>query len=333
MPAVARKASKPASRQAPQAQRSRSAPRAAAPYAPAKLEAARGLGVGPIATLSIAGAVVAVGLITALFTGDRLETFSAGLRSTTDGIVAGLGLGVDAVHVQGASPASRPAILAAAGVEEGDSILGLDLPAMRERIENVGWVHEAKVIRLLPDTVVIAVVERRPIAVWQHRGRIGLIDSQGKPIAGADAGAFTELPLVVGQGANAAAAEILPLLAARTRLMTHTEALVRVDGRRWDIRLKDGALIQLPALDVDAALIQLDQLDQRARVLELGFEKIDLRDPEMIAVRPRSDRPHPVLSAEAAKAAPAFALRSQKETACPGWKTAARRVTRSPATA
>ncbi len=62
---------------------------------------------------------------------------------------------------------------------------------------------------------------------------------------------------------------------------------MRVDRRRWDLRLKDGALIQLPALVEASALIQLDQLDQRARVLELGFERIDLRDPEMIAVRPR----------------------------------------------
>jgi cell division protein FtsQ len=65
------------------------------------------------------------------------------------------------------------------------------------------------------------------------------------------------------------------------------EALVRVDGRRWDIRLKDGGLIQLPATGEDAALIQLDQLDQRARLLELGFARIDLRDPQMVAVRPR----------------------------------------------
>ena len=177
--------------------------------------------------------------------------------------------------------------MAAAGVEKGDSILRLDLPAMRGRVEHVGWVEDAKVIRLLPDTVVIAGKERRPIAVWQHQGRIGLIDSKGLPIKGADAGAFPKLPLVVGAGAATAAPEILPLLVARPRLMSRTDALVRVDGRRWDIRLKDGELIQLPALDVDAALIQLDQLDQRARVLELGFERIDLRDPEMIAVRPR----------------------------------------------
>ena len=62
---------------------------------------------------------------------------------------------------------------------------------------------------------------------------------------------------------------------------------MRVDGRRWDLRLKDGAIIQLPAVGEEAALIQLDQLDQRARVLDLNLARIDLRDPEMVAVRPR----------------------------------------------
>jgi len=62
---------------------------------------------------------------------------------------------------------------------------------------------------------------------------------------------------------------------------------VRVDNRRWDLRLKDGGLVQLPAVGEDAALIQLDQLDGRQRILDLGFERIDLRDPALVAVRPR----------------------------------------------
>jgi len=299
MPAVARKSSKPASRQA-QARSRRSRP--STPYTPAKLEAVRGAGVAPAAAITVAALVVVGGLAAALFTGDRLEALGEDMGGSVDGVLAGLGLQVAEVHVQGASDASTPAILHAAQVDAGEGILGLDLQRIRRRVERVGWVEDAKVIRLLPDTIVIAVKERRPVAVWQNQGRVGLIDAQGRPIAGADAGAFTALPLVVGAGANDAAPQILPLLQARPGLMTHVEALVRVDQRRWDLRLRDGGLIQLPALDVDAALIQLDQLDQRARVLELGFAKIDLRDPEMIAVRPRGDEPNPLLSTVGAEA-------------------------------
>jgi cell division protein FtsQ len=164
-------------------------------------------------------------------------------------------------------------------------------------VETVSWVEGAKVVRLLPDTLVIAVTERRPLAVWQSRGRLALVDAQGQVITGADAAKFPQLPLVVGPGAGEAAGAVLPLLHARPKLMEQIEALVRVDRRRWDLRLRDGALIQLPALDEADALMRLDQLEQRSQVLSLGFAKIDLRDPELIAVRPRGDRPQPKTNA------------------------------------
>src|SRR5690606_29753158 len=114
-------------------------------------------------------------------------------------------------------------------------------------------------------------------------------DRTGRVIAEADPARFPELPLVVGKGAAQTADEILPAVTSRPRLRSRLEALVRVDDRRWDVRLKDGGIVQLPANNADAALIQLDQLDRRQRILELGFARIDLRDPEMVAVRPRDE--------------------------------------------
>ena len=105
------------------------------------------------------------------------------------------------------------------------------------------------------------------------------------------------LELVVGEGAAENAGAILPLVRSRPRLMERLEALVRVDDRRWDLRMKDGGLIQLPATGEDSALIQLDQLDQKSRILELGFARIDLRDPELVAVRPREAAPPGQLAA------------------------------------
>ena len=95
----------------------------------------------------------------------------------------------------------------------------------------------------------------------------------------------------MGEGAAEAAGAVLPLLRARPRLAEKVDALVRVDARRWDLRLKDGGVIQLPATGEDAALIRLDMLDGRARLLELGFARIDLRDPEMVTVRPKAATP------------------------------------------
>jgi cell division protein FtsQ len=230
---------------------------------------------------------VALALVATLATGHRGERLVQGIGHGVDLRLAKAGFRLKTVHVQGASPMATADIVRAAGVFSDQPLIGLDLDAVRQRVESVGWVKEVRVMRLLPDTLVLSVKERRQLAVWQHAGRTVVIDDQGQVIPEADPGRFASLPLVVGEGADAAAPAILPILAQRPKLMRLTDALVRVDDRRWDVRLKDGSLIQLPATGEDQALMQLDQLDQRSHILDLGFDRIDLRNPEMVAVRPR----------------------------------------------
>jgi cell division protein FtsQ len=234
-----------------------------------------------------------------VFTGGRLKMLGGHIGEAVDRQFAHLGFKVKTVTVQGGSPFSTPYVLQAAGLTQGQPILGLNLDDVREKVEQVGWIKSAKVIRLLPDALVIAVAERPRLAVWQHGGQTSVVDKDGQIIPEADAGLFSDLPLIVGEGANEAAAAILPDITARPSLMGRLEALVRVDGRRWDLRLKDGGIIQLPAGQEDSALIQFDQLEQKSRLLETGFERVDLRDPDMIAVRPKGV-PAPAIAPEAA---------------------------------
>ncbi|MBN9319401.1 MAG: cell division protein FtsQ/DivIB [Caulobacterales bacterium] len=275
-------ASRPAQSRANRSPQGRSSPPVGG-----KLRAAQGVGVSPRLAATVACCVLAAGLLITLATGHRSEQLAGLAREGVASEFAGFGFRVKSVHVQGANPMSQRDILAAAAIAPGEPTLGVDLGLLRERVQRVGWVKSARVIRLLPDTIVIAVDERPPAAVWQHAGRTRVIDGFGQPIVEADPGLFNNLPLIVGAGADIAAPSILPAIAQRPRLAERVEALVRVDNRRWDLRLKDGGLVQLPAVGEDAALIQLDQLDGRQRILDLGFERIDLRDPALVAVRPR----------------------------------------------
>jgi cell division protein FtsQ len=259
-----------------------------ASYAPAKLRGAQGVGLKPQTAVGAAAAVLGAGLILMLATGGRAQALASAITHGFDHRLGAIGFRVTAIQVKGASAFAEPDIRRALQIEPDASILGLNLPALRDRVEAVGWVKSATVTRLLPDTLVVSIAERPRLAVWQSGGLASVVDPSGHVIPEADAGRFPDLPLVVGQGASEAAAAILPLVQTRPRLASRMEALVRVDGRRWDIRLKDGGLIQLPATGEDAALIQLDQLDQKSRLLELGFARIDLRDPQMVAVRPRA---------------------------------------------
>ena len=256
-----------------------------APATPGKVAAIGRLDLSPRAVLiSIVAGVVVLGGV--LATGARAERISNSVSNKFDSVTSSMGLKVKKVHVTGASPEAKAAIQQAVGVSADQPIVSLDLNAVRDRVQAVGWVKDARVVRLLPDTLIVDVKEHDRLAVWQTAGQAYVIDSRGQVIKGADAGRYPKLPLVVGKGADQTASEILPLLAQRPRLMVRIEALVRVDERRWDLRLKDGSLIQLPAVDQDSALIRLDALDQRERLLDLGFARVDLRTPEEVAVRP-----------------------------------------------
>ena len=289
MPAAVRGGGRSAARPRAKGPQKSAKPRVAKPAreGASKLRAAKGAGVSPTFALVAVAAVMTAGVAVALATGDRAQKLSNAAAAAVTAKAADAGFRVKTVHLQGASKSAQSAIIAAADLRRDQPLLGVDLAAVRERVERVGWVRRARVIRLYPDTIVIAIDERRLLAVWQRAGRVNVIDGDGAVVPEADPGQFASLPLIVGQGANTAAANILPSLAARPHLAHRLEALVRVDDRRWDLRLKDGALVQLPATDEEAALIRLDQLEAKSRILELGFARVDLRDPEMVAVRPR----------------------------------------------
>jgi cell division protein FtsQ len=278
---VSRPRAKPSSKTPPQAASKAAAPRAR------KAPAREHRGLSPKLALIGSVAVLVLALGGALATGHRGERLMSAIGTGVDGRFGAAGFRLKTIEVQGASAMATADIVKAAGVYKDQPLLGLDLRAMRANVEKVGWVKEAHVVRLLPDTLVISVIEHRQLAVWQHAGRQFVIDDHGQVIREADPARFAKLPLVVGDGAAEHAPEILPTLAQRPQLIGAMDALVRVDDRRWDVRMKDGSLIQLPADNVDAALMQLERLDQRSRILELGFERIDLRNPDVIAVRPR----------------------------------------------
>lgn len=246
-----------------------------------------GFHLSPKLVLGLTGLAIGGALIVAGAVDHRAQKAVASLGDDLVQQSAALGFKLANVKLEGASARSSADILRAAALRPGAPLFAVDLEAARNRIQQVGWVKAVRVVRLAPDTVLISVDERKLLAVWQDNGHAQVIDASGVAAPEADPARFPSLPLVVGDGANTAAAAILPLVATRPRLAARLDALVRVDGRRWDLRLKDGTIVQLPASDEEAALIRLDQLDQQSRILDLGFQRIDLRDPQMVMVRPR----------------------------------------------
>mgnify|MGYP001207027626 CR=1 FL=1 len=195
------------------------------------------------------------------------------------------GLKVEEILVVGRNETKREDLLKAIRVARGMPILTIDLDAARRRVEALPWVHRASVERILPDTILLNVEEREPIALWQHNGKFALIDGKGEVILNTGLQRFSDLVVVVGKEAPMHASELLNLLAAAPELMPMVKAAVWVGGRRWDLRLKNDIDVRLPEEDPAAAWMRLAEYEKAHRVLERDVQVLDLRAPDRLIVR------------------------------------------------
>lgn len=201
------------------------------------------------------------------------------------GATADAGFAVREVLVRGRQITSRGDLIAALDVHSGMPILAIDMEETRQRVESLGWVKTATIARRLPDTVYLQVEERQALALWQHKGRIALIDREGKVIQRHKLEGFAALPRVVGEDAPKNAAPLLDLLRTYPAVSGQVEAAIWVSGRRWNLRLRNGIDIRLPAEDVATALDRLSEYQREHALFERDVIAVDLRIPDRLIVR------------------------------------------------
>ncbi len=197
------------------------------------------------------------------------------------------GFEVRHVEVGGVVHSARLGIYAAAFEGETNSMLAVDLNAVRARLNALPWVADASVTRRLPDTLVVRITERVPVALWQHHHRLYAIDRTGALLTDERLSRFARLPLVVGPGANLQVHELLALLAHYPRAGAAVDAATLVGERRWDLRFRSGETLALPegSLAAATAMTKFEALDRSGGLLGKGFARFDMRLPGRITVR------------------------------------------------
>jgi cell division protein FtsQ len=235
---------------------------------------------------ALAGVVLLAGLITISLI---VQSFGEGasMRERLGDATGRMGFRVATIRIEGRQKTPEPLLRAALGVRPGDPILGFSVADARARLESIAWVQEATIERVLPSTLVVRLVERRPFAVWQNEGKFVLVDRDGGMVTDSDVAVFAdELPLVVGPGAPKAAAALMAMLADQPDLQSRLVAAVRIGERRWNLRMKNGADVLLPEGAEPAALTRLAELQSSHQLLDRPLSVIDLRLPDRLVVRP-----------------------------------------------
>jgi cell division protein FtsQ len=207
------------------------------------------------------------------------------------GATAALGLAVEDIAVEGRETTDPAAVMAALAARRGTPILGVDLWRAKEELEKLPWIRSAAIERRLPHTLHVRLVERRPLALWQHEGRQELIDREGEVIPIADLSRFARLPLVVGDTAAGRATALIEMLSREPELAARVTAAIRVDDRRWNLRIDDKIDVLLPEEAPGEAWAQLASLERQNNLLKRDVQRVDMRLPGRLVVRVNTPPP------------------------------------------
>lgn len=193
---------------------------------------------------------------------------------------------VSLARVEGASDDLAEAVRAKLALPLPMSSFDIDLDAARARIEALDAVQKADLRVRSGGVLQVLITERVPVAVWRTEDGLTLVDETGHRVAGLLSRADrADLPLIAGDGADAATPEALDLIAAAGPLTPRIRGLIRMGDRRWDVVLDRNQRILLPEQNPVQALERLLALDHAQDLMNRDILTVDLRSDHRPTLR------------------------------------------------
>ena len=217
--------------------------------------------------------------------GAQDQRLRAAISSEAEALMASLSqrpeFAVRGIAVAGATPELELLVREAIVLPAEASSLNVDLGRVKTSVEAIGAVASADVVLDPQGTLRVHVRERIAELLWRDAGdRLWLVDREGVAIAVAVTRAgYPDLPLLLGEGGTAAAAEALDLYQTAPDIMRRLRAFVRVGERRWDLVLDRDLRILLPELAPAEALSHIAALHYGEEILDRDLVAIDMRQP------------------------------------------------------
>jgi cell division protein FtsQ len=210
----------------------------------------------------------------------------AKLSAAAENATASAGFAIVDVEIEGLHHTPRLDVHSAIA-KSGGALLFANVDAMKLEVEKLPWVAQATVTRQLPGKVIVSVTERKPFALWQHDRKLALIDASGEVLQRHGLGAFSHLPMIVGEDANRRIGQLFADLEQVPALRERLDGASWIGNRRWDVRFKSGETLQLPEgrRETQAALVAFAQLDAANGLLGRGTQQFDMRLADRLFVR------------------------------------------------
>lgn len=239
-------------------------------------------------TAIVRALIVTLALLLALGAWEARNVIGAAgtaLYRFVQGEFAEVGFGIDAIEISGQTLTADEDIITLLTVGTGNSTLTFDAQKAQARLEWLRAVESATVRKVYPNKVIVSIVERVPVVRWRVGDTTWLLDQRGKKI-GTDIASYTDLPLVIGQGAADDSVAMVRVFDRFPDLKDDLAALSRIGDRRWDLIYRNGLRVQLPESGVAQALGRLEMYQRDYALLDRDVTLIDLRVPGLLTLQP-----------------------------------------------
>ncbi|HKV95591.1 MAG TPA: FtsQ-type POTRA domain-containing protein [Candidatus Angelobacter sp.] len=161
----------------------------------------------------------------------------------------------DSIEISGVHNASATDVMKVAATDVlARNIFSVDLDERKRQLEQIPWVEQATVMRLLPNRIAVSIQERTPVAFAQIGPHISLIDAHG---------------VIMGLPADRKIKYSFPVI----RGIAETEPL---SSRAAAMKIYNRLASELSAGDTDDPKTQTNYLKQ--------LSEVDLSDPEDVKV-------------------------------------------------
>jgi cell division protein FtsQ len=200
-----------------------------------------------------------------------------------------LGLELENIYVTGHSNVDKVAISEIIKPYYKKSIFAVDIISLKNEMEKLEWVHNVAIQRAIPSTLHIQIIEQKPMAIWQNNAQLFLVDVDGRIITAKDIHKYSNLPILVGDGALLNYKNLAECLAIDGNLSENISALIRVSERRWNVRFKQNIEIKLPEHGFKNAWHYVIGLNKRKMLFDNNITVLDLRIQDRVFIKYKQD--------------------------------------------
>jgi cell division protein FtsQ len=177
-------------------------------------------------------------------------------------------------------------LLAALNIQRGQPLFAYHPQNAQDAVQQLPGIKSVFIERRWPDTVFVRLQERQPAARWQQHEQITIVDTDGKEVSVKSGEDVTAYPIIIGNGATQQIVPLFQLLKAEPTLLSQIKAATWMGQRRWDLTLRNGLVIKLPANNTGLALRRLMALAKKQQLFERDLAVIDIRLPQQAVLRP-----------------------------------------------